>query len=125
MAIFKTHKVYVRVFVNRIYVRNTATGKSLERKANEPFSTDRLLIGSFLEAEVLLRNILKEMFPIRLFLPTYKMVVQPMELSEGGISEVERRTLIDLCEQAGAQRIEIYELMDELSDLEILAMLNK
>jgi len=35
MAFFKTHKVYVRVYVNRIYVRNVTSGKWLEGKPRE------------------------------------------------------------------------------------------
>jgi hypothetical protein len=52
------------------------------------------------------------------------MLVQPMEKTEGGLSQVEERAIHDLCEYAGARKIFIYEKSDNLTDNQIKKLLN-
>ena len=73
------------------------------------FTTSRLLVGDFAEAEECLSRGLQEI-GIRRFLRFGKLTIHfyPREMSEGGISEIEQRVYRELGMSAGANRSEIH-----------------
>lgn len=116
---YKESTLYVRVYLNRITVRSLDLDKLIDRTSPQPFSTTRLLVGDFITAESFLRALIKEFYPNSLFPLRIRILFQPMEKSEGGLSSVELRTLRDLGEQAGGVVVKIYEGDRLLPDFEV------
>lgn len=100
--------VKVEIYRNKFIVYANGVSKILVPKS--PFSTSRLLVGNFNEAEECLRKGFKEMrirtFP-RFFKP--KVHLHPKEMSEGGLCGVEQRVLYEIAYSAGAKSVEIHE----------------
>jgi hypothetical protein len=98
----------IRLFTNRMIVRNSATGQVIVRAATKPFSSKRLLIGDLDAAEQLLGDIIKDMDGWRRFLrPSIKACFYPMEQSDGGLCPVEAQILCDLGVRLGFSAIDI------------------
>ncbi len=98
----------VRVFTNRLIVRNVDNGQSIARVAARPFSSRRLLIGDLDAAEALLGDIIKEMDGWRRLLrPSIAMTMIAMEQCEGGLSPVETQILCDLAVRFGVSDVKI------------------
>ena len=108
--------IYVRVSRNQLRVRNLQSRTETTIRAQTPFSTDRLLVGQFTVAEGLLKEALREIFHGRMFSPSPQVVIQPLEMLEGGLSQVEERVLRELAIGAGASKVVVWvgaELGDE------------
>lgn len=125
LAAFFENTVYVRVKRNQLRVRHVVTGKEVSLKAPTPFSTNRLLIGQFTVAENLPRQAMREIFGTRmLFMPRPHVVIQPLEMLDAELSEVERRVLTEVAVGAGAAKVLVWvgpELNDEEVKLKIKA----
>lgn len=119
----KPHLIYTRIFADCIEIINITNGLTLKRKATNKFSTDRLLIGNFENASELLLEMLQEMSGKKFFNPSLWIVVQPMDKKEGGLSQVEERSIIDLMEHIGGTKIEFYLKDDLLTNEQITKML--
>jgi len=115
-----TH-LYVQISVDSITVRNVGSGESVTRQAAPAFTTQRLLVGQFAIAEALLRSAVKEVSP-RFSLGSRFFVVHPLEMIEGGLSEVEQRVFMELAGGAGAVRTLIWT-GERLSDQEVVGKL--
>ena len=100
--------LHVQVFENRIRVRNVHTGGSSEVRPTVPFSHPRALVGNFTEAESALKAAVVEVGGTG-FLKSVRMLVQPMENCEGGLTQVESRVLRELALGAGAHRVVVWE----------------
>jgi hypothetical protein len=111
--------LYVKVFRNRLQVRQIEAGREETRSATEPFTTKRLLIGQFNAAEALLNTIIKELYKDHWLKPSPVVVIQPMEMIEGGLSEVEHRVLMEVSSGAGARKVTVWT-GDVLSDQQVL-----
>lgn len=119
-----TTDVYLKVRRNRFEAKNLSTGSGWESSiAQEPFTTVRLLVGKFSAAEPVLLKLIKEIQPKSLFKKRFKVVIQPMEMVDGGLSEVEDRIFRELALGAGAIKV-IVHIGKELSDSEARDMLN-
>ncbi|WP_409422744.1 hypothetical protein ABHF91_07015 [Pseudaeromonas sp. ZJS20] len=119
-----TTDVYVKVRRNRFEAKNLSTGSGWESSnTQEPFTTDRLLVGQFSAAEPVLLKLTKEIQPKSLFKKRSKVVIQPMEMGDGGLSEVVERIFRELALGAGAIKV-ILHIGKELSDSEARDMLN-
>lgn len=88
-----------------------------------PFTTDRLLVGKFLAAERALKDAFKQVLSGSLFAPSPKVVIHPLEMIEGGLSEVEERALQEVARGAGARRAFVW-VGHELSDAEVVEKLD-
>ncbi len=98
----------VRIFTNRMIVRNVATGQSIARAATRPFSSSRLLIGDLDAAEQVLGEIIKEMAGWRRFLqPAGSISFIAMEQCAGGLCPVEAQLLCDLAVRVGVNKADI------------------
>lgn len=98
----------MEIYVNRMVVSTDNETRTF--LPAQPFSTVRLLIGDFTAAETCLRNALKEMNAFSAFgLRKPRLRIHPKERIEGGLSEIERRVLLELGKGTGARGVEIVE----------------
>ena len=110
--------VYVRVRKNQFRVRNLESKAEATFDAQPPFTTARLLIGQFSAAENLLKRALKEISKGGIFAVSPQVLIQPLEMLDGGQSEVEERVLKEVAIGAGAAKVVIW-VGRELSDVEV------
>jgi len=120
---FFANAVYVRVRKNQFRVRNLESAAEATFDAQAPFTTTRLLIGQFQAAENVLKRALKEMLKGGIFAVSPQVLVQPLEMTEGGLSEVEERVLKEVAIGAGASKVVVW-VGRELSDGEVREKLN-
>jgi len=115
--------LYIRVRRNQFRVRNLESAAEAEFDAQPPFTTARLLIGQFSAAEDLLKRAVKEMSKGGIFAVSPQVLIQPLEMSEGGLSEVEERVLREVAMGAGASKVVVW-VGHELTDAEAREKLN-
>lgn len=115
--------VYVKVLQNRFELRHIESGKTSSVLSPKAFTTKRLLVGQFSEAEEALQKGMKELAHGNLLLMRPIVVIQPMKKIEGGLSQVEERTLQELAAGAGARKSVVW-VGYELSDAEVLSRAN-
>jgi hypothetical protein len=110
---FKSSKVYILVSRNKVKAINLKTGEQVIRSADIPFSGERQVVSNFSHADKTIRAALKELSISRNF-SRLKILIQQMEGTEGGLSDIEKRALRDLGEIAGASKVELVEHEREL-----------
>jgi len=115
--------LYVRVRKNQFRVRNLESTAETTFDAQPPFTTSRQLIGQFLVAENLLKRAVKEMSKGGIFAISPRVLIQPLEMVEGGLSEIEERVLKEVTMGAGASKVVVW-VGRELSDAEAKEKLN-
>ncbi len=112
-----SNTIYVRIYENKVHIRNINDRNEIELSTESPFTTERLLIGNFTVAQALLKKGLKivmgKQFVALVFL------IHPIEKVDGGLSQVEDRVLRDLAIIAGAQKVVVW-VGQELTDDEVL-----
>lgn len=100
---------YVKIRSNAFEVKEAGSGNMPKSaKSREPFTTERLLIGEFMPAEVLLTQIVDDLMKGRLLSGKPVLVMHPLEKIEGGLSEVEDKVLRELAFSAGAKGVVIH-----------------
>jgi len=72
------------------------------------FTTTRLLVGHFKVAEELLTKLMGEVKSRGFFIPQPRLLVQPLEMIEGGLCEIEERVFSELGASAGARHVKLY-----------------
>lgn len=120
---FKPQKIYLQVFRNKIVAIDLVTGKRVIEQAIEPFSSIRQTIGNFKNANATLKNALKNLGIKKSFLAT-KAVIQQMEGIEGGLSDIEKRALLDMAELSDIYKVYIVEQDKVLSLQEALSIID-
>lgn len=90
---------------NQMEVVNLKDGKAAH--GNGPFTTTRLLVGEFKVAEELLTRLVKEVKSSGLFSTQPRLLIQPLEMTEGGLAQVEERVLLELGAGAGARHVKL------------------
>jgi hypothetical protein len=115
--------LYVRVRRNQFRVRNLRSSAEATFDAQLPFTTARLLIGQFQAAENVLRHAVKVMSKGGIFAMSPQVLIHPLEMVEGGLSDVEARVLKEVAIGAGASKVVVW-VGPELSDVEVRAKLN-
>lgn len=95
---------YVRK--NHIEVMNLKDGATAAGSA--AFTTTRLLVGEFKAAEELLARLIKEVKSSGLFSAQPALLIQPLEMTEGGLSTVEERVFLELGAGAGARHVKLH-----------------
>lgn len=110
--------VYVRR--DHMEVMNLKDGATASGNGN--FTTTRLLVGDFKVAEDLLRRLLKEVKASGIFSAQPRMLLQPLEMTEGGLSMVEERVFMELGAGAGARhvRLQVGSKLGHTAAVEIL-----
>lgn len=115
MLLFDANYIYVKVFKNKFELNYLNKELSETIHATTPFSTERLLIGQFEVAEACLQKGIQKLLSNRLFATSPIVVIQPMEMIENGISQVEERVLREVAIGAGARKTFVW-VGDELSN---------
>jgi len=119
--------IMVKVFRNRFVVtRLGSSPETLTANSPDPFSTDRLLIGNFSVAERALSEAVRRAVPLKWgwLRPPMSGLVHPLEMSEGGLSQVENRILVEVAEGAGIDQVVVWP-GSELSAAEALDRLRR
>ncbi len=111
--------LYVRVSRNQFHVRHLETKREVVVSARVPFSTRRLLIGNLSVAEETLDDAVEKLQKGRWYPPPPLVVIQPLEMIEDGLSEVEERVLREVAASAGARKVVVW-VGHELSDAEVM-----
>lgn len=113
---FRSKSVYVKIYTNRFVLKLLEDGQvPVTVMPPEPFTTKRLLVGNFTAAEVALKTGLKQVFAGRWFSSSPAVVMQPMDMIEGGLSQVEERLFMESAAGAGARNVVVW-VGNELSD---------
>lgn len=115
---FKKIPIYVKIYTNQVEVINLKTGETASGR--EKFSTARIVVSDFNTIELLIRDLVGKVTKKRFFPPQLTIAVQQMEKPEDGLSEIERRALRDMTEQAGGVSVKIVEHNRNLSNEEAL-----
>lgn len=120
LNIFRTIPVYIKIYPDTIEVTNLKTQQTISRASATKFSSSRLLVAEYNVAQILVREIIKE---LGLSGYTLKVLIQQMKEFEGGLSETEKRALRDLGEQAGGKSVYIINRTKMMNDEEIQGFL--
>jgi len=100
--------VYVKIYKNKFTVRHIESNTEVTRSAIEPFTTKRLLVGEFISAANLLGEIIKDLYTKNWFSPSPIIIMHPMTMIEGGLSDIEERILRELATDVGARKVIIW-----------------
>lgn len=104
----KKRTVYLRIYSNELRLKCIENSRICELIANPVFSTQRLLIGEFEAAEVLLHDALDAVLNNEWRQLRLRFLVQPMCMLEGGLSGVEQTILEELAASARAKKVVIH-----------------
>ena len=116
--------LYVKVYENKLEVKNVSVkGGWVSGYPDKPFSTERLLVGTFSAAEPALRKLFKDSLPNGWVKKNAKVVIHPIDKVEGGLSEVEEKILKELAFGAGALKVALH-VGDELTGSEVVKLIN-
>ncbi|MDO3382951.1 hypothetical protein [Gilvimarinus algae] len=120
-----TESLYVKVRKNQFSVKNLSANTPWKtQNATNAFSTQRLLVGTFSNAEPELRALVQAARTTGWIKKSVQVLIQPLETLEGGLSEIEQRVFKELALGAGAFKAKVYT-GPELSDEQALKWLNK
>ena len=123
MVLFQS-TVYVKIYVNKMWVKHIESGNAKIESSTEPFTTKRLLVGQFGPAEKLLTQLIKATACPNWFSPSPIVLIHPTAMIEGGLSQIEDRALRELGAGSGARSVHIW-IGHELSDNEVLQKLHQ
>lgn len=99
--------LYVRITRDRFHVKNLKSGQEAQGTPEIPFSTTRLLVGHYESAERTLKATLAQAGGAS-FLASPNVLMHPMEMVEGGLSQIEERVFHELAMGAGAKKVVIH-----------------
>ena len=102
---FSVDSIYVQVFALRFVVRNIESGESTEVVRDQSHASPRMLIADFTTAQHQLKEAVKA---VRRGIRAPEVLLHPMELIEGGVTQVEYRMFVELGIGAGASKASVY-----------------
>lgn len=83
---FFTADLYVKVKTNKFEAKNlTSSGNWETIVPDKPFTTERLLVGTFTAAEPTLCKLVNRILPRSLIKIAPRILIHPMEKIEGGL----------------------------------------
>ncbi|MBA0170618.1 hypothetical protein EXT60_01290 [Pectobacterium carotovorum subsp. carotovorum] len=102
--------LYIRIYRNTLTVRNVDTKQEVTEQSETPFTTTRLLLGQMIPAMKLLDRLARKVAPKRLIdlFSSHKVIIHAMEMNEGGHSQVEFASYIELAKSISPQGKHIY-----------------
>jgi len=116
LAIFRKNRYYIKLFVNQIEIKDLINGKTIAEKSLTEFNNQRLLIADFGIAEKFVKGTFNKFgFSTRNAIG----IIQQMEMTEGGLSEVEKRVLLELFTVVGLSQVHIVEGILNLSEKQL------
>ena len=101
--------LYVKIYKNKIVVKNLSDNLSPQMFTPDVcFTTTRLLIGNFAPAVQCLQQAIRSSRSNSLFKISPSLLIQPMEMNEGGLSEIEDKVLREWALGAGARKVVLW-----------------
>ncbi|WP_415889263.1 hypothetical protein ACMXYV_15000 [Neptuniibacter sp. SY11_33] len=101
--------LYLKVRKNQFEVKNlTENGAWKIATPEQPFTTDRLLVGQFSAAEPVLKELVKDVMPSGFMKKSAQIIIHPIDMVEGGLCEVEERIFTELGLCAGAFKVKLH-----------------
>lgn len=102
--------LYIRIYRNTLTVRNVDTKQEVTEQSETPFTTTRLLLGQMIPAMKLLDRLALKVAPKRLLdlFSSHNVIIHAMEMNEGGHSQVEFASYIELAKSISPQGKHIY-----------------
>ncbi|UVO09674.1 hypothetical protein LW347_06900 [Pectobacterium polonicum] len=102
--------LYIRIYRDTLMVRNVDTQKEVTEQSEIPFTTTRLLLGQMIPAMKLLDRLTRKVAPKRLIdlFSSHKVIIHAIEMNEGGHSQVEFASYIELAKSISPQGKHIY-----------------
>jgi len=97
--------IKVEIYKDKMVLRHA--GGDISVRPARPYSSTRLLIGTFVPAVECLKEGLREIGVKGFFKSKPTLNIKPCELTEGGLSEIEERCLQELGYSAGAGRVNL------------------
>lgn len=127
---FKRTPFLIKIYKNKFEVIRLDNAVTVFKDASQnPFSTDRMAVASFLILEDQLREVINELntSTFSFFKPNLETVIQICELNNNDLSIVEIKSLRDLCELLGTpiKYVHIETRPEPLSIHEALYYINK
>ncbi|MER3384699.1 YjaA family stress response protein [Pectobacterium aroidearum] len=102
--------LYIRIYRDTLTVRNVETKQEVTEKSETPFTTTRLLLGQMIPAMKLLDRLTRKVSAKRLInlFSSHNVIIHAMEMNEGGHSQVEFASYIELAKSISPQGKHIY-----------------
>jgi MreB/Mbl protein len=127
MKLFKKNYFYIKLYFNKIEITNLLNEETIAKSAVKKFSTNRIVIADFNALELLIRETINDLLKNSKVLFTQNsMLIHHLEKLDGGITEIEKRAMRDLCEQAGATNVFIITDNNRISNyLALVGIKNK
>lgn len=113
--------VYAKISKDRMSLKHVESGNVYEMQPVIPFTTHRLLVGSFSAGEACLKEAMSIVLKGGFFKIAPIVIIHPQAMVEGGLCEVEDRLFRELAMGAGARKVHVH-IGEELSDAEVLAI---
>jgi len=118
-----TNDLYIKVSENKFEAKNISMNGGWKTVFPElPFTTSRLLVGNFSNAESALTKLVKCVLPKSIISKRPHVVIHPLSRVEGGLSEVEERIFKELALGAGAIKVALH-IGSELTDSEAVKLI--
>jgi hypothetical protein len=105
--------IYVKIYADRFVLKNMRSAEVVEIRRDPRFKSPRTLIGNFTSAEKEYREGVRK---VRRGLLSPWVLMHPMELTQGGVTQVEARALIELAAGSGSRRVGVWEGEELLGD---------
>nr|WP_314898999.1 hypothetical protein [uncultured Deefgea sp.] len=115
--------LYIKIYPNKVSVRNVNKKTEVSKSAFAAFTSQRLLVGEFTVAEKLLKELITEVAHRGLFRVPHRAVIQPQAMIENGLCQVEERLFLELALGSGAFKAKVHVGAD-LHDDAVLALFN-
>ena len=93
------------IFENRMVL--TTGGKSITVEPSAPFTSTRLLVGTFVPAVECLKDGLSKLGATGFLKGRPRLLILPQAMTEGGLCEIEERCLREVGFSAGAGKVEV------------------
>ncbi|MFT5709054.1 MAG: rod shape-determining protein MreB [Oceanospirillaceae bacterium] len=99
-------EVKADIFENKIVL--SANGNTVTVLPDMPFTTTRMLVGTFMPAVNCMKEGLSKLGATGFLKMKPKLIIYPKAMIEGGLSEIEERCLLEIGHCAGAAKVEIH-----------------
>ncbi|WP_165749741.1 hypothetical protein [Cellulophaga sp. Z1A5H] len=116
LGIFKKNRYYIKLFINRIEIRDLTHGRTISEESKTAFNNERILVANFEKAEDFIKYVFKN---YDLSLKNSIGIIQQMQMSENGLSEVEKRVLLELFSTIGINEIHIDQTLVNLTEKQL------
>ena len=116
--------LYVTINSSSMTLRDVSKAVTSSINADQeslPFSHPRALIGHYTNAEILLKRLVKSMGGFT----APRVVVHPLELIEGGLTQIEERCMTELAMGAANARYAVVHIGAPLADAEVIKKLKE